>query len=215
MEKTYKTVIENGKERKYITVLIKCVICNKEFYRRKNQIPKSGIVYCSKKCRYNNDGKWLNKVCINCGNKYSVKPSRVNSKCCSRNCWCNYRKCIRNCKNCNKLLKNRQKLFCSIKCQHKYYAKNKIGLGIAGIRLLKKTLYEKSNKCNICGISEWNGINIMLELNHIDGNSMNNNIENLELICPNCHSQTPTYKGKNKGNGRFYRAQRYRDGKSH
>ncbi len=71
------------------------------------------------------------------------------------------------------------------------------------------------HKCFVCGISEWNGKEIVLELEHKDGNSDNNHPKNLELICPNCHSQTSTYKAKNKGNGRHYRRQRYKEGKSY
>jgi predicted HNH restriction endonuclease len=45
-------------------------------------------------------------------------------------------------------------------------------------------------------------------LEHIDGNAYNNSESNLSLLCPNCHSQTPTYKAKNKGNGRVERRER-------
>lgn len=69
-------------------------------------------------------------------------------------------------------------------------------------------------KCSSCGISEWMGSQIVLEVEHKDGNSENNSFENVCLICPNCHSQTPTYKGANRGNGRHYRRQRYAEGKS-
>ena len=55
----------------------------------------------------------------------------------------------------------------------------------------------------------------MLELEHKNGNSNDNSLENVCLVCPNCHSQTPTYKGRNKGNGRYMRRERYRDGKSY
>jgi ribosomal protein L44E len=51
-------------------------------------------------------------------------------------------------------------------------------------------------KCNKCGITEYNGEHISLELNHIDGNNKNHSLINLELVCPNCHSQTPTYRSK-------------------
>jgi Zn finger protein HypA/HybF involved in hydrogenase expression len=65
-----------------------------------------------------------------------------------------------------------------------------------------RILYEQENKCNSCGISEWLGEPIILELEHIDGNHFNNERSNLEMICPNCHSQTSTWRGRNKTNKR-------------
>ena len=55
----------------------------------------------------------------------------------------------------------------------------------------------KEYKCECCGISEWNGKSIRLQLHHKDGNPMNNNLENLEVLCPNCHTQTDNYGSKN------------------
>ena len=55
----------------------------------------------------------------------------------------------------------------------------------------------KENKCEICEISEWNGKELKMQLDHKDGDSHNHNILNLQMICPNCHSQTITYCGKN------------------
>jgi hypothetical protein len=63
-------------------------------------------------------------------------------------------------------------------------------------RLIKEGL--KEHKCECCGLSEWLGEPIPLELDHVDGNHFNNLIENLKILCPNCHARTPTYRGKNK-----------------
>lgn len=63
-------------------------------------------------------------------------------------------------------------------------------------RLIKEGI--KKNECEICGISDWNGKPLSMQLDHIDGNSHNHKLENLRMICPNCHSQTETYCGKNK-----------------
>ena len=60
----------------------------------------------------------------------------------------------------------------------------------------------KGYMCSICGISEWNGYKITLIVDHIDGNAGNNLPDNVRLVCPNCNSQTPTFGGRNKGNGR-------------
>ena len=51
-------------------------------------------------------------------------------------------------------------------------------------------------------------------MDHIDGNSDNNILSNLRLVCGNCDMQLPTYKSKNKGNGRYYRRLRYKNKKS-
>ena len=58
----------------------------------------------------------------------------------------------------------------------------------------------KEEKCEECEIKEWNGKSISFELEHIDGNRFNHKIENLKILCPNCHSQTKTYRGKNISN---------------
>jgi 5-methylcytosine-specific restriction endonuclease McrA len=47
--------------------------------------------------------------------------------------------------------------------------------------------------CNVCHISEYNGKPITLQVDHIDGDRKNNTLENLQFICPNCHSQTETW----------------------
>jgi hypothetical protein len=64
-----------------------------------------------------------------------------------------------------------------------------------GYRLRKKIVLEDQDyRCLHCGISEWQGIRITLELDHIDGNRYNDKRENLRCLCPNCHSITDTWK---------------------
>jgi Zn finger protein HypA/HybF involved in hydrogenase expression len=63
------------------------------------------------------------------------------------------------------------------------------------LRLIKEGIME--NKCSKCGISEWLGQPITCHLDHIDGDNTNNELENLRILCPNCHSQTDTYGSKN------------------
>lgn len=62
-------------------------------------------------------------------------------------------------------------------------------------RLIKSGI--KEYKCECCGLSEWLGNPIPLQLHHEDGNHNNNILENLKLLCPNCHALTDTYAGKN------------------
>lgn len=63
------------------------------------------------------------------------------------------------------------------------------------LRLLKEKIFE--HKCYNCGLSEWLNQPIPLELEHKNGNHQDNTIDNLTLLCPNCHAQTSTYRGRN------------------
>ena len=67
-------------------------------------------------------------------------------------------------------------------------------------RILKEGLLK--NECYECGqVPEWNGLKLTLQLDHINGNHYDNRIENLRILCPNCHSQTKNFSGKaNKRN---------------
>jgi 5-methylcytosine-specific restriction endonuclease McrA len=62
-------------------------------------------------------------------------------------------------------------------------------------RLIKVGL--KENRCERCGISSWRGKPLNAHLHHKDGDGTDNRIDNLEFLCPNCHSQTDTYGGRN------------------
>jgi hypothetical protein len=126
------------------------------------------------------------------------------------------KKKIHYCRYCNKLLEERHKVYCNNKCQSDYqyeqYIKRwKDGLE-DGLRCeyslsnhIHRYMREKyGNKCSRCGWCEVNPFTgkVPLEIDHIDGNYLNNSEDNLDLICPNCHSLTSTYRALNKGRGR-------------
>lgn len=138
-----------------------------------------------------NKGTGKKHYCLNCGKE--LDPSKHHNKYCNNQCQCDY--------------------------QYKQYIERwKQGLesGLVGqyglSQHIKKYLLEKNNyKCSSCGWSEENPFThtIPLEIDHIDGNYLNNSEENLRVLCPNCHSLTPTYKGANKENGRKDRLKYY------
>jgi heterodisulfide reductase subunit B len=92
-------------------------------------------------------------------------------------------------------------------------AKFETGFGLGGHKRLHRTfenirsdggrkkrlISERGHQCEVCLNSEWCEKPIPIELDHIDGNPQNHSKDNLRLICPNCHAQTDTYKGKNIG----------------
>lgn len=126
-----------------------------------------------------------------------------------------------NCLNCGKETKqtySKINKYCSLECQGRHKRTIRINEWLEGKSFnptLSLPAWIKDSdgylarvhgyKCSICGISDWNGSKIILEGDHIDGNYNNTNPSNLRLVCPNCHSQTATFKGRNIGNGRSYR----------
>jgi len=227
-------------KKKEVYEEIVCLNCNKKFiaYRRNKQ------KFCSKSCSasYNNikikrdvDETKAAK-CIYCGKDIIIKKyaSFKYASCldCNPNygnggSW-KYTKNVKRikdkfiCMNCGKELKKRAK-YCSHACQNEFrrnevFKKIEAGDLTLDHRHYKKYLiYKHGEKCMKCSWSEINPYSgkIPVELEHIDGNSENNDLKNLKLLCPNCHSLTPTYKALNVGNGRHKRRQRYQEGKSY
>lgn len=84
--------------------------------------------------------------------------------------------------------------------KEEFFKKDKL---IKASDIRKKIFKEglKENKCEICGLSEWLDKPIKLQIHHIDGDHLNNEIENIQLLCPNCHSQTDNYAGRKNKKG--------------
>lgn len=149
-----------------------------------------------------------------------------NQKFCNHSCFAKFSNSRRGkkvpreqtCVNCNMVFCDRKKIqkYCSKKCQQTYQRLMSVKNKTASISSIKKYLVGLNNSCSICGLpNTWNNKKIVMVLDHIDGNSSNNDLSNLRLVCPNCDSQLDTYKSKNIGNGRFSRKKRYKDGKSY
>ena len=179
-----------------------CKHCGKEIAGNK--------IFCNHSCSatYNN----LNKV--------KVKKSTGVLK---------LRGVLHTCKNCDKVLKKNSATYCSFECQKNFQYTEKINAWKSGdgtslnkvhgnvSSTIRKYLFVKfEHKCCKCGWSEINPKSgkIPLEVEHINGDSSDNREENLELLCPNCHSLTPTYRALNRGKGRHSRRERYKEGKS-
>ena len=131
-----------------------------------------------------NKGKGKKGICLNCGCEYNIYSSSK-GKFCSSKCHAEYRykRYIENWKNGEESGLNGE-------------------YGIS--RHIKRYLFDKYNcSCQICGWNEVNPFtgNIPLEIHHIDGDYTNNKEENLQLLCPNHHSLTESFKNHNK-NGR-------------
>jgi 5-methylcytosine-specific restriction endonuclease McrA len=118
-----------------------------------------------------------------------------------------------NCENCDKecvwSYQSHNK-FCSVPCAQKFRSnehKKKFFSGLLDKRIdrptARKYLAEaRGYKCEVCGLSDWQGRHITLQVDHINGDPSNDHPNNLRLICPNCHSQTEFLGGANKGRGR-------------
>lgn len=177
-------------------------------------IPSDPKRFCSQSCsgRVNNIGRVLSEIT-------KAKISKANT------ITGRYVRKNKLCLHCNSFLGRHQLKYCSLKCQSNYNYQAwleswRSGTHHGGIGVLTKSIsgylrryiHEKfEDKCVKCGWGETHPITnrVMLEIEHIDGNSENNKESNLTLLCPNCHSLTPFYKNLNKGKGRKWRMDKY------
>lgn len=148
------------------------------------------------------------------------------NKFCSRSCAATYNNFARPnntvsetwiCLNCNKshlTVAYKPRKYCSVACQKEHENTVRIEQWLSGgpswnlqtpgwaKSYIKST---QGTRCAICELSTWQGHPITLEVDHINGNPHDNVLINLRLLCPNCHSATDSFKGRNRGNGRINR----------
>lgn len=166
------------RKEKYDKVPNLCLQCNAalSYDRRKQK-------FCNHSCSatFNNNAKSTTVMwkCEGCGKEHTTLPYKI-------------------------------KKYCDNACQSILTKKDtweKIQRGEVSDRgTIRSTLRrEIGNYCSNCKRAKWRGYPIALEVHHIDGNAGNNLGSNLQLLCPNCHSITDTWKGKNRGNGRAAR----------
>lgn len=81
-----------------------------------------------------------------------------------------------------------------------FFKKDKL---IKSSDLMKKILSSKLKeyRCENCGLTTWQDKEIRLQVHHIDGDHLNNELDNLQLLCPNCHSQTDNFAGRKNKKG--------------
>ena len=169
--------------------------------------------------------------CLNCHAVFTYKNRH--NKFCNSSCAATYNNKMfpkrfskhnsKACLFCGKPLSRHNSLYCNNQCQQDYkWEQNKKKIVEQGkfasehSNSIKRFLLETyGHQCSICKQKEWMDQPIPLIVDHIDGHSENNEITNLRFVCGNCDMQLPTYKSKNKGNGRQWRKQRYTDGKSY
>lgn len=155
------------------------------------------------------------KLCdYGCGQKAKYQLS--NGKWC---CEPSYNQCLslrkKNSQSLRKVYKGRRKSYTvnqdALDRAHKTYRKN-LQKKYDQLPFHKKpdgerrkiVLKEQDNKCLICGTEQWQDKPLKLHLDHIDGHTQNNSRENLRFLCPNCHSQTPTYCQSGDRKGKLY-----------
>mgnify|MGYP001332523599 CR=1 FL=1 len=175
-------------EERYESDPVFCGFCNTRlpFEKRRGK-------FCNRSCaaKHNNIGKAKNptginglpkRICPSCGGEIHGCSTRVYCKNCSQPSW----------ETKKSQFEEKKMIFAN--------APN------TAAHLVRRYLLEtRDHRCVICSLTEWNEQPIPLVADHINGNPHDHRFENLRLICNNCDALLPTYKSKNRGNGRNFR----------
>lgn len=215
-------------------IQIKCFFCEKEFSKSVNQynfaLKNKKRLFCSLSCSAKFNAQSLKKDAEKRKISYNLNPIKcifccqpipykykTSQKFCSQSCAAKIsnsnRKVEKNCFICDKTTKNKK--FCSTECSNVHRKNKRNQLIEQGFKVKDKTfknflIEKKGHKCEMCGLDKWGDKPILLILDHIDGNADNISLDNLRLICSNCDTLTPTYKGRNRGKGRYLRRLKYK-----
>lgn len=179
-------------------------------------------VFCSIKCHHmwqTKHAATYDKVCRNCNKHFTGGSDKKRTNFCSTKCkYLSMRKnkdLIKTCLRCNELIiysrETRNNKFCCHDCSAKYKTDQVVKAWIedsstatakqGGLSnaIRNHLISEANGKCNRCGRSDIHPVtgNYVVEVDHVDGDRYNNTPENLEVLCANCHSLTPTFKGGN------------------
>lgn len=155
--------------------------------------------------------------------KHCNTPIKNGNKFCNKSCAATYNnKGVRRhgqapskCLMCSKPTSGYQNIYCSNKCrgdhQSQLHEAKILSDENVGWKSIREYLIHTVGSCQCCGIKKWNDKPLSFECDHIDGDRSNNVLSNAKLLCPNCHSQTDTYRAKNVNNpkGKETRAKRY------
>lgn len=82
------------------------------------------------------------------------------------------------------------------------YERFRYGNNIKSAEAIEAIVALRGRQCECCKLTTWLNEPITLELHHKDGDKLNNDLDNLQLLCPNCHSLTENWRGRNNGNGK-------------
>lgn len=203
----YHSYFPINSRESYETTPKRCEFCGKiiPYEKRKNK-------FCSSSCStsYNNIKRGKHKIETRV--KISKKISGEDNDIITKEDIEKYKNNIKHCLLCGKEIYRGK--YCSSECKNKYMIKqweNGVNFVKGSTQVpsfIRKYLFDEYNcKCQLCGWGEKNKVtdNVPLEIHHIDGDCTNNKKENLQLLCPNCHSLTETFGSLNKESKRFHR----------